>query len=84
MSTFDPETIDLAALAEGLAGAFAPGPIEGYVMGRTALRDAVAVRLGCSQAEAEALVDTMIGRGFLRFDDGGPQGGPGRWEIRVR
>lgn len=64
----DIESIDLAALAASLAETFAGQAPEGYLRGRTALRDAVAACAGCSEAMAEDLVETMIGRGFLRFD----------------
>jgi len=62
---FDPESVDLAALRSALeerCGAF----VEGEVVGRTALRDEVARQVGCSVLDAERLVDTMVGRGFLR------------------
>lgn len=35
-------------------------------MGRTRLRDEVTRHLGCSLLMGERLVDTMIGRGFIR------------------
>ena len=61
----DLESLDLAVLAAVLSSACRP-PIEGAVVGRTRLRDEVARHLGCSQLEAELVVDTMIGRGFIR------------------
>jgi hypothetical protein len=67
---FDPEDVDLAALRsllEHRCGAF----VEGEVVGRTQLRDAVAQHLGCSALDAELVVDTMVGRGFLRRHEGG-------------
>jgi hypothetical protein len=79
----DIESIDLAALAAELAGAFGGAAPEGYLRGRTALRDAVAAHLGCSDLMAEDLVETMISRGWLRFD-GDPtlaSEGGGRWAI---
>jgi hypothetical protein len=63
----DVETLDLASLAEALKTAFDGRPPSGYVRGRTALRDELAQRIGCSIAAAERVVDTMVGRGFLRF-----------------
>lgn len=60
------EEIDLAVVTEELRRRL-PDPLEGFVRGRTIARDAVATQLGCSELEAERLVDTMIGRGFLRF-----------------
>jgi hypothetical protein len=64
---FDVEQVDLAALATELRRTFQGSAVAGYVRGRTALRDAVVAQLACSEVEAEQLVETMIGRGFLRF-----------------
>lgn len=65
MEHFDPETIDLAELTSQLRSTCGP-TIEGTVVGRTVLRDEVSRLLGCSLLEAEQMVDTMIGRGFIR------------------
>lgn len=62
------EDIDLAAVAAALGRVFEASPARGYVRGRTALRDAVQDHLRCSSGTAERIVDTMIGRGFLRFE----------------
>ena len=43
--------------------------MEGEVVGRTVLRDAVAHHLRCSQLRAEMVVDTLIARGFIRPDE---------------
>ena len=59
MNRFEPEQVDLAALTSELRSLF-DGPIEGAVLGRTRLRDAVALTLDCSQLQAETLVDTLI------------------------
>lgn len=64
----DVESIDLAVLAADLSMTFGSDPPEGYVRGRTVLRDAIAAHLGCSDTTAENIVETMISRGFLRFD----------------
>lgn len=61
----DPETLDLACLADVLREACG-ATVMGAVVGRTRLRDEVVRHLGCSQLEGETLVDTMIGRGFIR------------------
>lgn len=66
--------VDLHELATELADSVPSGLLVGRVVGRTVLRDAVAGRLGCSQLEAEQLVDTLIGRGYLRFEAGGEGG----------
>jgi predicted DNA-binding transcriptional regulator len=60
-----PEVLDLACLADMLRETCGPTVI-GAVVGRTRLRDEVVRHLGCSQLEGETLVDTMIGRGFVR------------------
>ena len=61
------EEIDLAALAEDLRRFYWDDPPVGYLRGRTAFRDAIALRLGCSAVEAEDLMDTLEARGFLQF-----------------
>lgn len=81
MPEFDPEEIDLAVLARELVAVLRESSLEGYVVGRTRLRDAVAGTLRCSQLDAERLVDTMVGRGFLRFDGDTAASGPGAWRI---
>lgn len=86
MTTLDPETVDLAALAQALDRLVPAPQREGDVVGRTALRDAVAAHLACSDALAERIVDTMVARGFLAWDDGdvppGELPSPGRWRIK--
>lgn len=62
-----PETIDLAQLAEELRRFFWSDPPDGYLRGKTAFREAIMQRLGCSAIEAEELVETMELQGFLRF-----------------
>jgi hypothetical protein len=64
MRRFDVEDIDLELLAQQLRDTFGPS-VEGAVIGRTRLRDAVGYQLGCSLLEAEALVDTMVARRFV-------------------
>lgn len=78
MTALDPETVDLAALARALEQRVPAAQREGAVVGRTALRDAVTVHLACSEAMAENIVDTMVARGFLAWDDAPP---PGHWRI---
>lgn len=62
------EDVDLAELTRALRAAVGTHSLEGAVVGRTALRDATASHLGCSDLEAERLVDTLVGRGFLRLE----------------
>ena len=66
------EDVDLAELVEALRSRFAGARPTGYLDGRTALRDAVADELGCSDLEAEQLVDTLVAHGFVRYE-GNPQ-----------
>jgi hypothetical protein len=70
--------VDLAPLA-ALVSRLPTSAREGFVMGRTACKNAVAAHLACSEAEAELLVDTMVGRGLLRFEKAGD--GPGVWRV---
>lgn len=71
---------DLNQLAQQLEKAFAAQPPVGAVVGRTRIRDAVALKRGCSQMEAEELVDTMVEQNLLMFE--GEEGEPGVWHIR--
>jgi hypothetical protein len=51
------EEIDLAEVVSALRESFEGSLPTGYVRGRTALRDAVSDRLGCSTAEAGETAD---------------------------
>jgi hypothetical protein len=64
MRHLDVDDIDLELLAQRLRETFGPS-VEGAVVGRTRLRDAVGYLLGCSLLEAETLVDTMVARRFV-------------------
>ncbi|HKU36646.1 MAG TPA: hypothetical protein VJR89_00830 [Polyangiales bacterium] len=63
----DIERVDIAALLRFLATTFRDAPPQGEVVGRSQLRDAVTAELGCSQLQAEQLVDTLVMRGCLRL-----------------
>jgi hypothetical protein len=63
-----PEDLDLNALLRELASHFAGAAPVGYVRGKSALRTAVLQILGCSELEAEQLVDTLEGRGLIRYE----------------
>jgi hypothetical protein len=63
----DIASLDIDDLLGYLAGTFSRAPAEGAVVGRTALRNAVAAHLACSELEAEELVDTLVLRGSLRL-----------------
>jgi hypothetical protein len=80
---FSPDQIDLVTVARHLAAIFQQIPIEGYVVGRTRLRDATAEHLGCSLLQAEQLVDTLITRGLIQFEREQGPGDPGSWRIRT-
>jgi hypothetical protein len=62
------EEVDLAELTSSLQQRFAGEALSGYLDGRTVLRDAVAAELECSELEAEEIVDTLVARGFVRFE----------------
>jgi len=81
-SHLSPEDIDLADLAETLAGPLTRAPAAGFVEGKTTLRDLVIAELQCSVLQAEQLVDTMVASGFLRFS-GDPRGpsDDGVWRV---
>ena len=66
--TIEPDDVDLEDLAERLEQLFGEAPPLGYLLGRTAIRDAVSAYLGCSDLQAEEIVDTMVGRGFLKYE----------------
>lgn len=77
----DVESVDLAELAQFLGQRFQDVKPEGFVVGRTELRDSVAERLDCSQLVAECIVDTMVARGILRLEQ--HEGDTGLWRIIV-
>lgn len=77
MQQFDPESVDLAVLAQQLVSALG-AHVEGAVIGKTRLRDEVVRQLGCSLLEGEQVVDTMVARSFLVR----VQSGAGGWAIR--
>lgn len=64
-----PEDVDLAALAARIQRHIPPNdPPVGYLRGRSYFRDVIAHDLGCSDLEAEELVDTLEMNGYLRFE----------------
>lgn len=68
-------------LARTLARIFAKQPPIGFIVGRTALRNAVMDVLGCSLLEGERIVDTLILRGRLVFVR--PPDEIGSWAFRI-
>jgi hypothetical protein len=65
--TLSLEDLDLAELTRCLRERLAGSPPTGYLIGRTALRDAVTDELECSELVAEEIVDTLVARGFVRY-----------------
>ena len=63
-----PEELDLNDLRRQLEERFGDLPPVGYVQGKTDLRAAVVQLLGCSDLEAEQLVDTLEARGLIRYE----------------
>jgi hypothetical protein len=74
--SYDPDE-----LTRTLARMFAKEPLTGFIVGRTAVRNAVADVLGCSRVEGEEVVDTLILRGRLVFAR--PPDNVGSWTFRV-
>jgi hypothetical protein len=61
-------------------------PPVGYLRGRSYFRDVLVHELGCSDLEAEELVDTLEMHGYLRFE-GDPaerSRAESRWSIDPR
>jgi len=67
MTTLNVEDVDLSALTSALASTLGPAVDGPGIVGRTAMRDATAAELDCSQLEAEQVVDTLILQGFARL-----------------
>jgi competence protein ComEC len=78
------EDIDLLDLAERIKRHIPPNdPPVGYLRGRSYFRDVVSHELGCSELEAEELVDTLEMHGYLRFtgDPSVRSRAESRWDI---
>ena len=78
------EDVDLLDLAERIRRHIPVGePPVGYLRGRSYFRDVVVHELGCSELEAEELVDTLEMNGYLRFE-GDPSvrsRAESRWDV---
>ncbi|MFO7177531.1 MAG: hypothetical protein DIU78_002420 [Pseudomonadota bacterium] len=81
---FYPEDVDLSELSRVLATTIT-APLDGYIEGKTVLRDRVERELDCSELEAEQIVDTLVARGFVYYD-GNPKlpADEGVWRWRER
>jgi hypothetical protein len=78
------DEIDLAALAEALRVRLGASLETSYLRGKTLLRDGVAAQLGCSDVEAEELVETLEVHGYVRFPQLDDETHPAErraWEI---
>jgi hypothetical protein len=78
------DDLDLQSLARALVERLGRYLDQGYLDGRTVLRDAVRAHLACSALEAEELVDTLEANGYLRFPelpDETHSRRESRWEI---
>jgi len=62
-----PEDLGLAELARDLQRALRHRGAEGYLRGKSLMRDLLVEEHRFSQLEAEDLVDTLETRGFLHF-----------------
>lgn len=79
--SLDPEQIDLLELTRRLIDELGSRSLPGsYLVGKTAIRDLLLAYCGCSELEAEQLVDTLVARDFLRFRTS-PET-EGGWELR--
>ena len=67
MNLLSIEEVDLPSLAQALRRRFGESLVAGYLDGKTILRDAVAAQIGCSDYQAEQLVETLELNGFIRF-----------------
>ena len=78
------EDVDLLDLAERIKRHIPAGePPVGYLRGRNYFRDVIAQELGCSDLEAEDLVDTLEMNGYLRFagDPSVRSRADSRWDV---
>lgn len=76
------EDVDLAELARFVREHVPTTLRSDALAGRTAIRDAVASHLGCSDLVAEEIVDTMIARGFLALLGSERESDPQTWIVR--
>ncbi len=78
------ETIDLEELASLIRKHIPAGePPVGYLRGRNYFRDVIQHQLGCSDLEAEDLVDTLEMNGYLQFhgDPSERSQAESRWSV---
>jgi hypothetical protein len=61
------EEIDLAQLAGAMRRRYGRHLYASYLRGKTLMRDALVLELGCSTCQAEELVETLELNGYVRF-----------------
>lgn len=61
------DEIDLEALTAALRARYGQHLHASYLRGKTVMRDAIRAQLGCSDYEAEELVETLELLGYVRF-----------------
>ncbi len=61
------DDVDLQSLARELRRGYGRHLFASYLRGKTLMRDAVEEHLGCSDYEAEELVETLEMMGYVRF-----------------
>lgn len=76
-----PEDVDLGRLKAAFARRVSASAREGFVVGRTNLRDCAISELDCGAAMAEQLIDTMVVRGLIRYSEPAEPGGHGMWLV---
>ena len=84
MDPFDPDQLDLPNLVRELVADMGLRTAEGYVVGKTKIRDAVTQRLRCSQLNSEQLVDTLVAQGLMYFVRDPEAISPGYWVLEPR
>jgi hypothetical protein len=72
-------TLDLSSAAEALRRRFGTSVDLPYVPGKTAFRDVICEIEGLSQAEAEAVCDSLEQTGIIRFERSAILGN--RWTL---
>lgn len=73
--------VDLAEIVAMLRRNVPPSACEGLLDGKTAFRNAVADHLGCSESDAEDIVDTLVSRHMIRFEKDPRKILPDRWVL---
>ena len=77
------EHLDLEEVTQRLRAALGDASPSGYLRGKSFMRNALVHAEGCSELEAEELIDTLESRGFLKYigDPSERSQANGKWEI---